>query len=89
MRGRDSRATSGELQDGLRKVKSLTDRPFGANINLFPGTPPTDVHRFIETLHAEGVRVIETSGRNPKDHVARIKEAGRHQAQGRSLVRQA
>ena len=68
--------TSGELRDGLRKVKSLTDRPFGANINLFPGTRPTDVDRFIETLHAEGVRVIETSGRSPKNHVARIKDAG-------------
>jgi NADH:quinone reductase (non-electrogenic) len=68
--------TCDELQDGVRRTKSLTGRPFGVNINLFPGDRPATVEEFIGVLHAERVPVIETSGRSPKDYVELIKAEG-------------
>ena len=68
--------TGAELQEGLRRVKTLTDQPFAANINLFPSTGPASIEEFIDTMHAEEVSVIETSGRNPADYVSRIKDGG-------------
>jgi nitronate monooxygenase len=68
--------TTKQLRDGLREVKSLTDQAFAVNINLFPTTRPVDIEAFIDEIHDEGVRIVETSGRNPKDYVSRIKEGG-------------
>ncbi len=65
-----------QLREAVRQVKGLTDRPFGANINLFPGTKPVDIDGFIDVLLDEGVRVIETSGRSPAEFAARIKDGG-------------
>jgi nitronate monooxygenase len=68
--------TSAELRDDLRRVKALTDEPFAANVNLFPTTRPASIEEFIEIMHAEGVAVIETSGRNPREYAGRIKNGG-------------
>ena len=67
--------TSQELREAIRKTKSLTDRPFGVNINLFPNVSPVATEEFTDVAIEEGVRVIETSGRNPADLAARIKKA--------------
>lgn len=54
-----------QLRDEIRKAKSLTDKPFGININLAPTTHPVNNEQFIEVLINEGVRIVETSGRSP------------------------
>ncbi|MBI4705285.1 MAG: nitronate monooxygenase [Deltaproteobacteria bacterium] len=51
-----------ELRDELRRIKDLTDRPFGVNINLFPMLAPPDNAAFVEVLASEGVKIVETSG---------------------------
>ena len=67
--------TGQDLREEIRKTKSLTDKPFGVNINLFPMLSPVDPVECTEAAIAEGVPVIETSGRSPEDLVERIKEA--------------
>lgn len=64
------------LRDEIRKTKSLTDKPFGVNINLFPTVRPVSNDEYIDTCIEEGVKVIETSGRSPASYVERIKSAG-------------
>ena len=64
-----------ELRDELKKTKSLTDKPFGINITLFPWGDPELNNQFIEVLVDEGVRAIETSGfRGPGEFVERCRE---------------
>ena len=65
--------TKEELRDEIRKTKSLTDKPFGVNINLFPMFKPVSTEEYIDTALEEGVRVIETSGRNPAPYTKQIK----------------
>jgi len=44
------------------RTRELTDRPYAVNVNLFPALMPTDQKAYIETMLAEGVKIIETSG---------------------------
>jgi nitronate monooxygenase len=65
--------TGQELREEIRKTKSLTDKPFGVNINLFPMVSPVDPLEYTYIVIEEGVPVIETSGRSPEHLVERIK----------------
>jgi NAD(P)H-dependent flavin oxidoreductase YrpB (nitropropane dioxygenase family) len=65
--------TAEALRDEIRKAKSLTDRPFGVNINLFPAIKPKNVPEYVDTILDEGIQVIETAGRSPEELVDRIK----------------
>ncbi|MEE8470187.1 MAG: nitronate monooxygenase [Dehalococcoidia bacterium] len=68
-------STSQALREEIRKTKSLTDKPFGVNINLFPMLSPVDPIEYTDASIEEGVPVIETSGRSPEHLVERIKKA--------------
>ncbi len=65
-----------ELRQEIRKTRSLTDKPFGVNINLFPMLRPVSIEESIDTTLEEGIKVIETSGRSPTPYVERIKKGG-------------
>jgi NAD(P)H-dependent flavin oxidoreductase YrpB (nitropropane dioxygenase family) len=61
----------------VRRVKSLTERPFGVNLSLFPALRPIDNELYVEVILEEGVPVVETSGhRPPEELLARLKAAG-------------
>jgi len=68
--------TSAALREEIKKTKDLTDSPFGVNINLFPMLSPVDPVEYTDAAIAEGVPVIETSGRSPEQLVERIEGAG-------------
>jgi NAD(P)H-dependent flavin oxidoreductase YrpB (nitropropane dioxygenase family) len=64
------------FRDELRKIKSLTDKPFGVNINLAPAQRPVDNATYIDILIDEGVRIVETSGRSPEPLMKQLKLGG-------------
>ena len=65
------------LRAEVRKVKSLTDKPFAFNISLVPEVVvPELIFDYINVLIEEGVPVIETSGQRPANFITPIKEAG-------------
>ncbi len=66
--------TTKALRDEIRKTKSLTDKPFGININLFPMISPLPVEEYTDIAIEEGIKIIETSGRSPEHLVDRIKK---------------
>lgn len=64
-----------ELVDEIRKTKSLTDKPFAVNINLFPSIRPMPNDKFVEAIIEEGVPAVETSGvRSPEEFVDTFKK---------------
>lgn len=67
-----------ELRDAIKKTKSLTDRPFAVNINLFPALMPQDkLSEYVDATLAEGVKIIETSGHKAPEHlVPKFKDGG-------------
>jgi nitronate monooxygenase len=66
--------TAKELVAEIQKTRSLTDKPFGVNINLFPTMRPVNLEGYIDALIDEDVSVVETSGRNPEPYMDRFKK---------------
>jgi nitronate monooxygenase len=65
------------FRQAIRQVKTLTDKPFGVNLSLFPALRPIDNELYVEVILEEGVPVVETSGHRPlEDLVARLTAAG-------------
>lgn len=63
------------LRDEIRKTKSLTDKPFGVNISMFPAVKPIPNREFVEVIVEEGVKAVESSGvKSPAGYVPRLKE---------------
>lgn len=66
-----------EFREALRELKSLTDRPYAVNLNLFPALRPIDNELYSQVVIEEGVPIVETSGHLPPDSlVGPLKEAG-------------
>jgi NAD(P)H-dependent flavin oxidoreductase YrpB (nitropropane dioxygenase family) len=66
-----------KFRQAVHQVQSLTDRPFGVNLSLFPALRPIDNDLYVEVILEEGVPVVETSGhRPPEDLLARLKAGG-------------
>jgi len=67
--------SSGELdivRDEIRKMRDLTDRPFGVNIaQLFVRDPS-----IVDFVVGEGVRFVTTSAGDPRQYTATLKAAG-------------
>lgn len=66
-----------ELRNGIKKLRSLTDKPFCINISMLPHiTAGEKVMDFLEGVCEEKVPAVELSGRDPKDLVPLLKESG-------------
>jgi NAD(P)H-dependent flavin oxidoreductase YrpB (nitropropane dioxygenase family) len=69
--------TQDKFRQAVRCTKSLTDKPFGVNLSLFPALRPIDNDLYVEVILEEGVPVVETSGqRPPEDLLGRLKAGG-------------
>eukprot|EP00928_Gymnodinium_smaydae_P080341 TRINITY_DN64057_c0_g1_i1.p1 TRINITY_DN64057_c0_g1~~TRINITY_DN64057_c0_g1_i1.p1 ORF type:complete len:330 (+),score=81.61 TRINITY_DN64057_c0_g1_i1:66-1055(+) len=64
------------LRDEIRKCKSLTNKPFGVNITLLPVGVPPDYEGIIKVIVEEGVKIVETAGRNPEKVIKQMKDHG-------------
>ncbi len=64
------------FRQAVRRVKALTDRPFGVNLSLFPALRPIDNDLYVEVILEEGVPVVETSGHRPPEELLARLEAG-------------
>lgn len=65
-----------ELTDEIKKTKDLTDQPFGVNISLFPTFTEQAIGELIQVVIDQGVKIIETAGRNPESYRPQIVEGG-------------
>ena len=69
--------TRDEFRAAVKMAKSLTDRPFGVNLSLFPALRPIDNDLYVDVILEEGVPVVETSGNRPPEAlIARLKVGG-------------
>lgn len=69
--------TAEELRAEIKLVKEKTDKPFAVNLTLMPSLAVPDYFGYIRVCKEEGVKVMETAGRPPKDDMVKaIKDAG-------------
>jgi nitronate monooxygenase len=65
-----------DLRAEIRKCREMTDKPFGVNLTFLPSLRTIDYPAYIQVCIAEGIKFIETAGRNPEPYMDQLKSAG-------------
>jgi nitronate monooxygenase len=68
-------ADGAALRAEIARTRERTANPFGVNLTLLPGAR-FDYEGYIQAVLACGVPVVETSGSNPSEVIARLKAGG-------------
>ena len=71
-----TQGTPEKLDAEIKKCQALTDKPFGVNLTFLPSMTPPDYPGLIEVIINNGIKVVETAGRNPAVYMPAMKEAG-------------
>ena len=64
------------LRAEIHKCRAMTDKPFGVNLTFLPSLRPIDYPAYIDVCIDEGIKFIETAGRNPEPYMDQLKSAG-------------
>ena len=65
-----------ELWDEIKRCRDLTDKPFGVNLTLLPSLNPIPYDEYRQAIIESGIKIVETAGRAPVDHLPAFKAAG-------------
>ena len=60
----------------IARCRNLTDQPFGVNLTFLPTFSPPPYAEYIGAIVEGGVRIVETAGRSPEEHLPALKAAG-------------
>lgn len=64
------------LVDEIARCRSLTDRPFGVNLTILPAINPPPYAEYRQAIIDAGIRVVETAGSNPAEHIEHFRANG-------------
>ncbi len=64
------------LEAEIKHVRELTDKPFGVNMTILPSLTPIPYDEYRRAIVETGVKIVETAGRNPVDHMPDFKAHG-------------
>ncbi|SEK90626.1 NAD(P)H-dependent flavin oxidoreductase [Rhodococcus maanshanensis] len=68
--------TPEDLAREIARCRDMTDRPFGVNLTILPSINPPPYAEYRQAIVESGVRIVETAGSNPIDHLPHFKDAG-------------
>lgn len=68
--------TPEDLAGEIARCHEMTDKPFGVNLTFLPAFSMPPYPEYIDAIISGGVKIVETAGRNPQEHLPRLKAAG-------------
>ena len=68
--------TPDDLASEIARCHEMTDKPFGVNLTFLPAFAMPPYPEFIDAIISGGVKIVETAGRNPQEHLPRLQQAG-------------
>jgi len=68
--------TPQDLDAEIKRCKDMTDRPFGVNLTFLPTVSSPDYPGYIKAIIDNGIKIVETAGRNPEPYLPVLKDAG-------------
>ncbi len=68
--------TPEDLVKEIARCRDLTDKPFGVNLTILPSITPPPYAEYRQAIVESGIKVVETAGSNPVDHLPHFKDAG-------------
>lgn len=60
----------------IRRCREMTDQPFGVNLTFLPSITPRPYPEYRQAIIESGVRIVETSGNKPAEHIAHFRQHG-------------
>ena len=71
-----TQSTPEALEKEIARCRDMTDQPFGVNLTILPSINPPPYAEYREAIISSGIRIVETAGYKPQDHVDRLKQSG-------------
>lgn len=68
--------TPDDLRREIERCRSMTDKPFGVNLTILPTVKPPPYAEYRRAIIDSGVRIVETAGHRPQEHVDDFKSHG-------------
>src|SRR5690606_1117502 len=64
------------LAKEIARTKEMTDKPFGVNLTILPAIKPPPYAEYRQAIIEGGVKIVETAGYKPQEHVDHFKQHG-------------
>lgn len=68
--------TPDDLRREIDRCRSMTDKPFAVNLTILPSVNPPPYAEYRQAIIESGVRIVETAGNKPQEHVEAFKSHG-------------
>ena len=68
--------TPEDLAKEIQRTRDLTDKPFGVNLTILPTITPPPYAEYRRAIIEGGIKVVETAGYTPQEHVDDFKAHG-------------
>ena len=68
--------TPDDLVAEIARCRELTDRPFAVNLTILPSIDPPPYAEYRRAIIESGVKIVETAGSNPQEHLEDLKPHG-------------
>jgi len=68
--------TPDDLRREIDRCRSMTDKPFAVNLTILPSVSPPPYAEYRQAIIDSGVKIVETAGQGPREHVEHFKEHG-------------
>jgi NADH:quinone reductase (non-electrogenic) len=60
----------------IARTRDATDQPFGVNLTILPSINPPPYAEYRRAIIESGIRIVETAGYKPQEHVDEFKASG-------------
>ncbi|MEM8986641.1 MAG: nitronate monooxygenase family protein [Pseudomonadota bacterium] len=68
--------TPEDLTKEIARTKDMTDKPFGVNLTILPTITPPPYAEYRHAIIEAGIKIVETAGYKPQEHVDHFKQHG-------------
>ncbi|GAA0317618.1 nitronate monooxygenase family protein [Sphingomonas oligophenolica] len=68
--------TPDDLRREIDRCRSMTDKPFGVNLTILPSVTPPPYAEYRRAIIESGIKIVETAGHKPQEHVEDFKANG-------------
>ena len=64
------------LRAEIKRCRGMTDKPFGVNLTILPSVNPPPYSEYRKAIIDSGIKIVETAGHKPREHVDDFKSHG-------------
>jgi nitronate monooxygenase len=68
--------TPDDLRREIDRCRAMTDKPFAVNLTILPSVTPPPYAEYRKAIIDSGIKVVETAGHKPQEHVDAFKAHG-------------